>query len=201
VSGRSHPIGSAVGKWIAGVLAAVVAGVATYYVVDALSGPPTAEGSTQPTHNAPPSPPISDHSTRPAASPTMTSANSDASITSPRNGAFLRGLIVATGHIGHIATGHQLLLFLYVPAADRYFLGDDITIKPDGSWSGKIFIGGRGYVGEPLQLWLADLGPQALKILDVYWKHETNPSNPEGLVSLRFAPDATALTKIDLVGS
>ncbi len=95
----------------------------------------------------------------------------------------------ATGTWADITAGHKLWLFLHVHGNGKYYVAapGSLKLSSDGRWTGSIYEGATG----PLTLWLVDLGPKSLHILntDVYGQNN-------GFDRLRLASDATPLASV-----
>ena len=149
------------------------------------------------------SPPGATEPTSPSAKLCSVKSGHAASFNAPADGAVLRGELTASGCAPNVAPGHVLWLYLYINNAGRYFPGDpNLVLQSDGQWTGTIYVGGEGFAGEPFELWLVELGTQALhQLCDYEIAEASNKGSPTGLVRASFPIDATFLTSVKIVGS
>jgi hypothetical protein len=92
--------------------------------------------------------------------------------------------------------GHELWLFLYVASVSKYYAAapGSLKLRPDGRWTGSIYVGGSGQPGERFTIWLVDMGPRSLRILNT----DVNGQN-SGFDRLRLAGDTTLLASVTFV--
>jgi hypothetical protein len=102
------------------------------------------------------------------------------------------------GTVSGLASGHQLLLMLYIPDYPRYFPGDEVTLGTNGTWMSTIYIGGPENPAQPLTLFLIDMGPTAQQALADYWLEQQKTGNVVGFDKLKFASDVTSLDSVSI---
>ena len=107
----------------------------------------------------------------------------------PRNGTIEpKGKsIEASGTVQNLPANHHLWLFLQYGSEQRYWAGDPNLTVVDGRWSGTIFMG----EARPATLWLVDLGPASLNVMN------HNMSDIEhGFPSMLLAGDASIVRSV-----
>jgi hypothetical protein len=111
------------------------------------------------------------------------------SITFPHNGAIepFRKSIRASGAVQNLPTDHHLWLFLQYGSTQRYWAGNPNIAVVNGRWSGTIFMGEVG----PATLWLVDLGPHSLSVMN----HSMSKVE-HGFPTMLLAGDARIVTSV-----
>jgi len=102
------------------------------------------------------------------------------------------GFLTATGWARNIPRSDKLWLFLYVASVGKYYMSDPGCVVLTGAqWTCRIYVGGSGQSGERFTLWLTDLGPQALQVLNA-----SPDEQHSGFSTLKLAPDATPVASV-----
>jgi hypothetical protein len=111
-------------------------------------------------------------------------------IAQPTSGATVQSRqdLHASGTAENVPSNNRLWLFIEWKGVQKYWAGSpaDFTLS-HGRWSGKIYIGDPGN----LILWLVDLGPKALHVMNT---DKTGQNN--GFPTLHLASDAKVLDSI-----
>lgn len=119
-------------------------------------------------------------------------------IASPSNNASVPIEVTVSGNAARVENDHQLRLFVEFIQDKRFFPGEEaIVLQPDSQWTGQINVGGPGQAAQQMKLYIADLGPLAIRKLVEYFQAERANGNVVGLS--RNELDAMGVMFLDAV--
>ena len=111
-------------------------------------------------------------------------ATSGGSILAPRRGQLLLPGFEATGRVHRLATGHQLWLVTFDPAARRYHPGSrSLPIDAAGTWKAQLRLGTWCVSGDPVRVLLVATDARASAALNDLGTHPV-PTAGAGLAKL-----------------